>query len=380
MEKNLKIAFVCTLRSLGGLELNFFNLNKWMLAKGHDCTFFVTEGSPLHQRAQENKIPFILIKNAKKHFPLKASQQLKKECLKRGINHLFASSTQDMELVVLAKILGGKRGFLAHFLQQMEIGVNKRDFIHTFKYKQLDSWITPLPWLKKQLQERTKIQSHKVHLIPLCIELERFTNIKQTKEELRQKLALPIANPLVGFIGRCDYIKGIHTVCEAYNLYSKKNPDTHLVIVTTIPEKGTPHYPYWEKIQVLIGKAPYPEKIHIISFMEKVEEAYKTFDVFVMPSLAETFGMVTVESMVSQTPVIGANAGGTAEILNHGELGLIFEPDDPKDLCQKLEIAMNGESFKREELVQKAYQNAVKNYSSETMVSRIEKLFSTFES
>jgi glycosyltransferase involved in cell wall biosynthesis len=66
-------------------------------------------------------------------------------------------------------------------------------------------------------------------------------------------------------------------------------------------------------------------------FVEEIQKA----SVVVLPSLAhrESFGMVLIEAMACQTPVIGTNAGGIPEVINDGIDGFIVAPQDSNTLA-----------------------------------------------
>ena len=66
---------------------------------------------------------------------------------------------------------------------------------------------------------------------------------------------------------------------------------------------------------------------------------YQMADVFVLPSLIETFGHPLVEAMACGTPVIATNTTSTPEIL--GGAGLLCEPYDPQDLATKLATVLD---------------------------------------
>ncbi len=62
---------------------------------------------------------------------------------------------------------------------------------------------------------------------------------------------------------------------------------------------------------------------------------YQSHDVLVLSSHSEGLGMVILEAFSFSMPVVGSNVEGIAELLQGGR-GLLFEPDNPTDLAQKL--------------------------------------------
>ncbi|MNG22936.1 D-inositol 3-phosphate glycosyltransferase [compost metagenome] len=64
----------------------------------------------------------------------------------------------------------------------------------------------------------------------------------------------------------------------------------------------------------------------------------------VFPSATETFGNVVLESLASGTPVIGANAGGVKNILQHGTTGYLCNPKDTDAFCGAIEDLLDADS------------------------------------
>jgi glycosyltransferase involved in cell wall biosynthesis len=92
-----------------------------------------------------------------------------------------------------------------------------------------------------------------------------------------------------------------------------------------------------------------------------------------MPSKKETFGMVTVEAMLSSKPVIGTNSGGTPELLVFGKLGQLFEYQNQEDLVSKVENILL-DKYNYHEQIEKAKSIAINQYDSKVMCNSLEKL------
>ncbi len=70
-------------------------------------------------------------------------------------------------------------------------------------------------------------------------------------------------------------------------------------------------------------------------------------DLFVAPSIYESFGLIFLEAMRWGTPVIGTTAGGIPEIVQDGESGLLVPPDDPARLAATIVGALRDEPLRR---------------------------------
>ena len=103
-------------------------------------------------------------------------------------------------------------------------------------------------------------------------------------------------------------------------------------------------------------------------FYTHTEIIYKALDVFIMSSLSEPYGMVTLEALLSGTNVIGTNTGGTKELLNNGEYGQLILPNDEHQLSKAILEIYNKKYSINNDLIgirinQKYdYKNIIKNY------------------
>jgi glycosyltransferase involved in cell wall biosynthesis len=75
-------------------------------------------------------------------------------------------------------------------------------------------------------------------------------------------------------------------------------------------------------------------------YSPKLLELYQQADVFVLPSLAEAFGIATVEAMGCALPVVVSDAGGTADIVEPGVNGLITRAGDGREMASALETLL----------------------------------------
>ena len=76
--------------------------------------------------------------------------------------------------------------------------------------------------------------------------------------------------------------------------------------------------------------------------VEEVHALMGKADMLVFPSeWYETFGRVAVEAFATGTPVIAADIGAVAELVEHGRTGLEFRPGDPEDLVTQVEWALS---------------------------------------
>lgn len=146
--------------------------------------------------------------------------------------------------------------------------------------------------------------------------------------------------PLVLFVGRLRYYKGVATLIRAI-----EDVDATLLIVGRGPMERR-----WRR---LASASPASGRIRFLGSLDEGELAahYQAADVAVLPShlRSEAFGLVLVEAMTAGTPVISTELGtGTSFVNRHGETGFVVPPGDPLALAAALrELLANPELRRR---------------------------------
>ncbi|MDR1412858.1 MAG: glycosyltransferase family 4 protein [Actinomycetes bacterium] len=78
------------------------------------------------------------------------------------------------------------------------------------------------------------------------------------------------------------------------------------------------------------------DRFDVMGFAPMIAPWYRACDIVVMPSRSEAAGVVALEAMALNKPVIASRVGGIPEVVLDGETGLLVEPDDPAALADAL--------------------------------------------
>ncbi|WP_181346892.1 glycosyltransferase family 4 protein [Thalassobacillus sp. CUG 92003] len=168
--------------------------------------------------------------------------------------------------------------------------------------------------------EKTLIEK-KSEVIPFGIDRYWIENIYVPKK-LDSLKSLDIL-----YVGKVNENKNILTTIKACQELIKKG---YNVKFTVIGKAGD------EKTSYLINKYEFINLVPFISSKEKLKEFYRSCDVFVMPSLKESFGLVYAEAMSQGTPVIYTKGEGFDENFTDGKVGFSINPLDHKDVANKI--------------------------------------------
>lgn len=134
-------------------------------------------------------------------------------------------------------------------------------------------------------------------------------------------------------VGRIVEGKGQIDVINAMSLlYEKGYQNLYLKIVGY---RGVTDYE--RKIKKIIDESRVKSKIELIDFTYDLKKIREKCDIGLTASVSEAFGRVTVENMLAGLVTVGADTGGTPEIVKDGETGYLYHQGSPEDLARVLE-------------------------------------------
>jgi glycosyltransferase involved in cell wall biosynthesis len=116
--------------------------------------------------------------------------------------------------------------------------------------------------------------------------------------------------------------------------------------------------------------------LKFINFVDSPMSYMPFFDLVILPTYEETFGLVAAEAMIMGVPVIGSNAGGVPEIISHNNNGLLFETKNMDDLSEKIDMIIENKTL-RNNLVSNAHEYAYKEFNYNKHFDRLDKIFNS---
>jgi glycosyltransferase involved in cell wall biosynthesis len=175
----------------------------------------------------------------------------------------------------------------------------------------------------------------------------------------------------VVFLGRLERRKGTHVLLDAIPRVLTQLPRVRFVLIghdRAHCRGGRTHQQY--------ALEEYPsEMIKQVSFVanateDEVNWQLQHADVFVAPSLYESFGLVFLEAMRWGTPVIGTTAGGIPEIIENGKSGILVTPGDDEGLASAI-IGLLRDRQQREKLGQAGKYRVETEFTAHGMARRM---------
>jgi len=210
-----------------------------------------------------------------------------------------------------------------------------------------------------------------IEIIPLGVPLPILDNLSNNINSKEDNLR-------VLFVGRLEKRKGIHVLLRAMPYVLEEMPGVEFNILGRdifVTQDGV-YFAGNESNSFkanLIKNIPekYLKNIHFLGFVEndKLSEYYGSCDVFVAPSLYESFGFIYIEAMSYAKPVIGCGVGGVPEVIKDGQTGILVPPEDHLSLAQAI-VGFLKDSELRRKMGINARECVEKNFNRDLMVER----------
>jgi starch synthase len=228
----------------------------------------------------------------------------------------------------------------------------------------------------RTLTEKAKIDPRKMITVPNGVDIEFFRpGLKD--EWILNRYGLEKRSYIL-FVGRISPEKGVHILLRAFKQIVNDIPkDFKLVIVGALASTfNSTQISNYAKAMMNYAKEKLGERVVFTGAIDRngLRILYSNAYCFVLPSLAEAFGMVLLEAMASGTPPIGSTAGGIPDIIIDGVNGLLFRKGGWKDLASKLLMLIADKNL-RDELATNARKHTEKYYSWFSIASSLSMVY-----
>ncbi len=238
------------------------------------------------------------------------------------IRHVQAPVLFDYHGITPPEIWGiGQPGY-----ETLLLGIAHRNLVQFADYAVAHS-----QYMVNELVATGLIATSRVSILPY----PAFHNIgysEQPNRQLQEQYGL-IGKRVLLYVGRMARNKRIHILVEALPFIHRHYPDTVLLLVG---ETGHVYAGYVAEIKARAAEIGVAESVIFTGPQnrENIADFYRLADIFVTASIHEGFCMPVIEAMALGKPVIAAAATALPDTV--GDAGLLFTPDDPVDLAQKV--------------------------------------------
>jgi len=359
----MKILILCTSPGLGGLELYAEREWNYLQQQGHECHFVITEKGRLAQRNKQSSSSIFKLSQQGKLFPFINALKLARYLDRNDIDIIHMHWGKELNLAGLAKWFCKRKPKLFH-TRHMGITRSKKDLVHRFFYAQVDRVLTISKQVEKEAQEFLPLDKEQITLLYLGVEDKTVdqpdcTALSENIKKSQFKVAL---------FGRIEHGKGQHVLAEAMALPSIRKLDISATFFGQVMDRN-----YFDKLKQSINQNGLQDRVTYMDFVDNTMAVMPCFDVVVLLTYCETFGLVLVEAMRSGVAVIGTDAGGVPEIIEHRKTGMLVSPGDASGLAELLVELYHNDKLKLT-LAQAGKNRADEKFSHEQHFKKLEKL------
>ncbi|MDZ7704290.1 MAG: glycogen synthase [Trueperaceae bacterium] len=232
-------------------------------------------------------------------------------------------------------------------VEQLGSGYHVSSWLERTAYENADGVIAVSESMQRDVHDLYGVPPEKIRIIPNGIDLQQYRPTPDP--EVLKAYDIDPETPYILFVGRITRQKGIvHLV----NAIRHLRPGLQVVLCAGQPDTKQIGEEMTEAVEA--ARAAGEHRIVWIPKMvpkQDIITLYTHATVFVCPSVYEPFGIINLEAMACETPVVASSVGGIPEIIVPGETGLLvpleargeldFEPADPEKFSRDLAEAVN---------------------------------------
>lgn len=173
-------------------------------------------------------------------------------------------------------------------------------------------------------------------------------------------------------IGKYQERKNLWMMVYAVERLGKKYP-LHLTITGELSNHF--HQEYYDKITGYVKEHGMENQVSFYTNLNKkrVMEEYANADLYVIPSTGEPASITVIEGMAFSIPVISGSDNGSANYIENGKTGYVFEDCDQRDLEEKIELIIQDKNNMME-MGKAAYEHVKKNFQFDRYYGVVEEI------
>ena len=333
-------------RVVGGIARVVYDLSKTLLKDGHDVTvvtyregdapYFEDDKGVKVYRVDNyminpnNFIDWIMQLNF--NLVAKANELIAKEGNFDVIHAhdwlvAYAAKTlkNSFNIPIVATIHATESGRNSGIHDETQRYINDTEWMLTYEASEV---IVNSNYMKNELQRLFGLPYEKINVVPNGVNLNLFNGIERDYN-FRRRYAMD-NEKIILFMGRLVYEKGVQHLIAAMPKILNGYHDSKLIICG----KGG----MLDELKAEANALGLGQKVYFAGYMngKDVQRMYKAADIAVFPSTYEPFGIVALEAMLSENPVVVSDVGGLNEIVQHRENGMKSYAGNPNSIADSI--------------------------------------------
>lgn len=187
------------------------------------------------------------------------------------------------------------------------------------------------------ISKTVKRNNCQIYKIPVG-KVSLIYNTIDTKNIGRSSQQADVKNICIGSVGKLDRQKGFDLLLKAFNIVNSILPDVVLEIVGDGPLK--------KELEAYAIELGIRDKVRFLGLLNNktVLDRIGGWSIFVLTSRWEGFGIVLLEAMAMEKPIVATNVEAIPEVVKDGETGFLCSKDDAKEIAERIIWFLKNES------------------------------------
>jgi glycosyltransferase involved in cell wall biosynthesis len=218
------------------------------------------------------------------------------------------------------------------------------------------------------VQSSYKKDNNTWQTIPNGIDVDGFAHRVRNSDTgwLRNQYNIDSDIPVLLNVGRYVPQKKQAVLIRAMEQIVEDRPDIHLLIVGRGPLE--------EQLRGEVRELGLEKNITVTGRVDDIHAHYALADIFVLPSEFEGLPITILEAMTAQCTIVASDIPGIREVVTHGEIGILTQPNSVDSLIEGIRAAVNEQSGQYVDL---GIERVQAKYSIERMVDDYEQLYAS---
>ena len=367
----MRILLTCFSRSWGVLELQAVELARQLQARNHSVWLACCPDSRLEQEAlrlQLHALPF----DVTGYVHPRLVWRMGKFISRNNIRLVHCQLSKDIATVVPAVKLS-MADVPILLTRGMGSAISKKDPLHQLTYGNVSLVLAVSSVIHANVLETTPMTPERVITLPNGVDTSVFSPAHARGVEIRREFGITPSAVVVGFVGRFSSGKGLEELLRAADLVRRSRPDVRFLV---IGETSYGEEEYAERIRALHASLDLKDTVVFAGYRRDIPNVMASFDILAFPSHAEAFGVVLIEAMAMELPVVASNSDGVLDIVVNEETGILVPPRDHQLLAQGL-LRLVEDPALRHRMGKSGRQRVLKHFDAQKLMERLEAIYAS---
>jgi lipopolysaccharide heptosyltransferase II len=341
---------------VGGVETGTVDLARYLVRHGHKAVVVSGGGALVRELDAVNVRHYTLPVGTKSPITVFRMIEALKQIIKNeGIDIVHARSRVPAIIACLAS-KATDRAFIT----------TAHGYYSTHLLSRAMSWgkyvVVASNIMAKHMAQSFGVPYDRIRLIPRGVDLSAF--------RFRGSRPKAPGRFVVGMVSRITPLKGHADFIKAVALLNRRIPGLRAVIVGKAPKEK-----YMEDLELLVRRLGLSSTVEFLGSRKDVPELMAGMDVLVSATVTpEAFGRSIIEAQATGLAVVATCVGGVVDIIEDGRTGLLVDPNDPKDIADKV-MRLYGDDALRSDLADAARRKVESDYNLDKMMERTISLY-----